>query len=61
MTRYLSIIFLTFISTLAYSQIVINEISYNPPESGQDSLEYIELYNLGSNAVDLSDFVLHLV
>ena len=26
MTRYLSIIFLTFISTLAYSQIVINEI-----------------------------------
>jgi len=57
MTRYLSIIFLTFISTLAYSQIVINEISYNPPESGQDSLEYIELYNLGSNAVDLSNFV----
>lgn len=48
--------FLLFVSVLASAQIVINEISYNPPESGQDSLEYIELYNAGSAAADLSGF-----
>ena len=35
-------------------QIVINEISYNPPEVGTDSLEYIELYNAGDIAVDIT-------
>jgi len=29
----------------AHSQIIISEIMYNPPEAGDDSLEYIELYN----------------
>ncbi len=38
------------------AQIVITEIMYNPPESGTDSLEYIELYNNSANAVDLSDW-----
>ncbi len=33
--------------------VVINEIMYNPPESGIDSLEYIELYNNGDVAVNL--------
>lgn len=36
------------------SQIVINEISYNPPEANTDSLEYIELYNAGDIAVDIT-------
>jgi len=36
--------------------IVISEIMYNPPESGVDSLEFIELYNNGSSAVALKDF-----
>lgn len=36
------------------AQIVITEIMYNPPESGTDSLEYIELYNNTNNAVDVS-------
>ncbi len=33
--------------------LVITEIMYNPPESGNDSLEFIEIYNNGSNPVFL--------
>jgi hypothetical protein len=40
--------------------IVITEIMYNPPESGTDSLEFIELYNNGSSAVALKDFYFSL-
>ncbi len=36
--------FLCFASGLS-GQILISEIMYNPPEFGQDSLEYIELHN----------------
>lgn len=36
------------------AQVIINEISYNPPESGTDSLEYIELFNAGNSEVDLT-------
>lgn len=44
----------TLIAIQAQSQIVITEIMYNPPESGTDSLEYFELHNAGTAAVDLS-------
>ena len=37
-------------------KIVITEIMYNPPESGSDSLEFIELYNNGLDPVDLTGF-----
>ncbi len=37
-------------------EIVITEIMYNPPESGMDSLEFVELYNNGTNAVDLNGY-----
>lgn len=40
------------------AQVIINEIMYNPPESGTDSLEYIELYNAGNTAVDVSGWSL---
>lgn len=38
------------------AQIVITEIMYNPPESGTDSLEYLELYNNGTEAVNMEGY-----
>ena len=38
----------------AQSQIVITEIMFNPPPSGTDTLEYIELYNNSGSATDIS-------
>jgi hypothetical protein len=37
----------------AVGNVVISEIMYNPPEAGNDSLEFIELYNRGSQPVNL--------
>lgn len=48
--------FVFAIFKLSQAQIVITEISYNPPESGNDSLEYIEIYNAGNIAVDLTGY-----
>lgn len=42
----------------AQAQVVISEIMYNPPESGTDSLEYIEFLNTGNAAVDVSGWTL---
>lgn len=36
--------------------LVITEIMYNPPESGTDSLEFIELYNNGTDVINLDGF-----
>ncbi len=36
------------------AQVVITEIMYNPPESGVDSLEYIELNNFNNLPTDIS-------
>ena len=36
--------------------LVITEIMYNPPESGTDSLEFIEIYNNGNIAADLTGY-----
>lgn len=38
------------------ANLVITEIMYNPPESGTDSTEYIEIYNNDSVAVNLNDY-----
>ena len=42
----------------ATDDVVISEIMYNPPESGTDSLEFIEIYNNGADAVDLEGWTL---
>ncbi|MBN2728419.1 MAG: lamin tail domain-containing protein [Bacteroidales bacterium] len=39
--------------------LVITEIMYNPPESGQDSLEFIEIYNNGSGSVNIFNYELN--
>lgn len=49
-----SIVFLMVLQ--ATSQLVITEIMYNPPESGTDSLEFIEIKNVSSEAVDLTGY-----
>lgn len=36
--------------------LVFTEIMYNPPETGDDSLEFIEIYNNGEEAVNLEGF-----
>ena len=45
--------FLLWTVLSVHAQVVINEISYNPPEGGNDSLEYIELYNAGGASVNI--------
>ncbi len=40
----------------ALIELVINEINYNPPEAGTDTLEFIEIYNAGDSEVDLEGF-----
>lgn len=41
---------------LSAQNIVITEISYNPPESGTDTTEFIEIFNNGSTMVDLTGY-----
>jgi hypothetical protein len=42
---------------MAFSQnLVITEIMYNDPAPGVDSLEFVEIYNAGTTAVNLKDF-----
>jgi len=53
---FTSLALLMGLSTVAQAQIVISEIMFNPPESGTDSLEYIEIYNAGSSSVDLDGY-----
>lgn len=36
--------------------LVITEIMYNSPESGTDTAEFIEIYNNGASAIDLTNF-----
>ncbi len=55
-TRLTSLFALMFLCNLAYSQLAITEISYNPPESGTDSLEYIEVANTTNSPINVKDY-----
>ena len=40
--------------SMAQSELTITEISYNPPESNTDSLEYIEILNTSGGVLDVT-------
>lgn len=48
--------FCVLFTTTSFSQLVINEIMYNPPEAGDDSLEYIEVINATNSSINLSGY-----
>jgi plastocyanin len=58
MKKTLLLFLFVFVSTFATAQLVITEISYNPPESGTDSLEYIELFNETASDIDLTNYII---
>ncbi len=52
----LALILNFFILISIDAQIIITEIMYNPPESGTDHHEYIELYNAGNDTIEMKDY-----
>jgi hypothetical protein len=58
MKKSITTLFLLFACLAAVrAQIVITEIMYNPPPSGTDTLEYVELYNNSNAPVDVSNWL----
>ncbi len=56
--RTLLFVSLLFVCSFSFGQIIITEFSYDPPESGTDSLEFIEIANIGNQVVDISGYKL---
>lgn len=54
--KFLGDISENYFSIVPPFDIKITEIMYNPPEAGNDSLEFIEIYNNGLGAVNLLDW-----
>jgi hypothetical protein len=50
---------LALASSSALAEVVINEIDYDQP--GTDTMEYLELYNNGPGAANLSEYTVELV
>lgn len=50
--------FFSIIEQIPVPEIVITEIMYNPPEVGQDSLEYIEFYNKGLDIINMEGWTI---
>ncbi|MEE9438117.1 MAG: lamin tail domain-containing protein [Saprospiraceae bacterium] len=58
MKKILPLLAFIFIAFQINAQLTFTEISYNPPESGTDSLEYIELYNSTDADIDLTGYII---
>ncbi len=56
--KFTLVIPLLLMTMLAYGQLVISEISYNPAESGADSLEYIEIVNVSGGDLNLNGYTM---
>lgn len=56
MKKLFTLFFTLSLAALSYGQLKITEISYNPPESGSDSTEYIELHNISGAIVNLNAY-----
>jgi plastocyanin len=54
MKKFYLLICLLMTAWMAQSQLVINEIMYNSPESNNDSLEYIEVLNAGTSPYNMA-------
>ena len=54
----IALLFLTTLTAMAQSGLVINEVDYDQPTI--DSAEFIELYNGGSSSVNLGDYTVLL-
>lgn len=55
MKRLISTLFFSFcLLAMTQAQLVINEIMFNSPDGGADSIEFIELYNPAATALDIS-------
>jgi PKD repeat protein len=48
--------FFSIVEAYDLSKLVFTEIMYNPPESGDDSLEFVEIYNNSLDTVALEGF-----
>src|SRR5687768_3999258 len=51
--RFATLVLLASVAQWAAADVVINELMYHPPDERED-LQYIELFNHGAEAVDLS-------
>ncbi|MEM9823755.1 MAG: lamin tail domain-containing protein [Bacteroidota bacterium] len=57
MKKLIFTLFFIGVSTYAaFTQLVINEIMYNSPDGGNDSIEFIELYNNSDVMLNLSGY-----
>jgi hypothetical protein len=52
--------YFSIIDPYVVPDIVITEIMYNPPESGEDSLEFLEFYNNTAETVNLEGYFMSL-
>ena len=56
MKWYLHLLIIIFYVATGNTQLRLTEISYNPPEMGNDSLEYLEFYNAGNQPLHLLNY-----